>query len=293
MFCMNINSKIEKIKKLFPELVFNSYESCLGKNKDIFILDKKVVFVFPKSIDIVDSVKKESNMASHLSLGVTLSISKFKYIEESEGIFGYDYIPGGCLSAETLKGLTLDERDIVANQLSIFLNELHSFPLPISRRCGVVQSISEKEELDSMGAKVGVIKKKLKENDLVFVSNLLEVFRNEWKENFKFVLSHGRFNGEHILIHNNSISGIINFRNLKISDPAIDIAQLWEYGEDFVDSVLHGYFLNSAELKKRSLKWYFYECIDDMYLAIMNRDEDLFQKSYDKFTKTRDIKNTP
>ena len=271
------------IKKHFPELTGN-IEVLRGQEKDLVFLDKKCVFVFPKSINEKNKLKTELDISPQLELAITLPISSFKYIPSDYSFAGYDYILGKCLTNDIFEKLSLEQKDMIANQLSIFLNELHSFPLPACRRCGVVQAMSEKEILEATKKEVELILKKINKDEVVFLNNLIEYCSKNCKEIFKYVLCHKKINSGHVIFNedNNAISGVINFSKLEIDDPASDFAYLWEYGEDFVDKVLYGYFLNSDDLKQRSFRWYAYMLMSDMVCGIKKNDEERWSKGYER-----------
>ncbi|MCK9578190.1 aminoglycoside phosphotransferase family protein [bacterium] len=272
---MNKDIYLSKISSNFPEVAGKKIEVIEQKDKDLVFLDKKIVFVFPKNIEAKNNLIRAIDMSLFLSPNITLPISNFTYIPEKKDFAGYNYINGECLSIENFKKLNLHEQDIIANQLSIFLNELHSSSLPMCRKNGIKQGSDEEDVLDLSLKKICTLKKKISEKDIKYLEKLLDDFSKKRKKIYKFVLSHRKLNEQHIIIDYKKciISGVLNFNHLEIDDPAVDFASLWDYGESFVDKVLYGYFLGSNELKERSFRWYIYNCISEDRLSFLKQEQ--------------------
>lgn len=271
------------IRKHFPELT-GKIEVLRGQEKDLVFLDKKCVFIFPKSINEKSKLKTELNIFPQLELSITLPIPNFKYVPIDCSFAGYDYLPGKCLTNDVFEKLSLEQKDMIANQVSIFLNELHSFPLPTCRRCGIIQATSEKEILEATKKEVNLILKKISKDEAAFLNSLIEHCSKNCKEVFKYALCHKKIDSDHLIFSedNNAISGVISFGRFEIDDPASDFAYLWEYGEDFVDKVLYGYFLNSVDFKQRSLRWYTYILLNDAVCGLKKNDEECWKKKYER-----------
>lgn len=54
---------------------------------------------------------------------------------------------------------------------------------------------------------------------------------------------HADFRDEHVLVNHGALSGVIDFGDIEIGDPALDLSFLLVYGEDFVRRVLDHYTL--------------------------------------------------
>jgi aminoglycoside 2''-phosphotransferase len=63
---------------------------------------------------------------------------------------------------------------------------------------------------------------------------------------------HGDLADDHMLIAGGKISGIIDFSDATIGDPAFDFTFFWFYGDKFMNDVVHAYGKIDSGFKERS-----------------------------------------
>lgn len=211
---------VKRIKENFPDIEFGKAELVTdGYDDDVIVLDKKIVFSFPKQkLDCPEKFQRELKFLPLLNKKITLPIPNFIYIPEDKFFAGYNYIAGAPLTLKVFKLLDKNEREFCARQLGKFLSELHNFSVPIAKGSGV--------EISTMPSDARI----------------------------KLTVTHQDLIDEHILFDKKSrkISGIIDFGDVLISDPAIDFSRLWSYGEEFIDMILKYYSRRDKNIKERS-----------------------------------------
>lgn len=235
---------IEIIKEKNPNLIIEKYYfNNEGQNNDIVIINDSIVFKFPKFSEGIQKLKKETQLLYKLKKYITLEIPNPEYYNFDSFEVGYVYsgykmIQGVSFRQHILH--TVERKSNIAKQLATFLKELHSIPLKEVDNCGLT-FIDDYSEWTNLFER---IQKKLfpymkKESQDLISNNFNSYFDQNF--NFRHTLVHGDFGPSNIIFDSNDeiISGIIDFNEVSIGDPAIDIASLigpFGYGEVFVKS---------------------------------------------------------
>lgn len=149
----------------------------------------------------------------------------------------------------------VQEKEDISIQLATFLKQLHSIPVEEVRSCGV-KIIDNRNEWESLFNR---IKEKLfsfmkKESQELIYDNFNRFLNQNISITNTFI--HGDFGPSNIIfdLDKQRISGIIDFNDVSIGDPASDIASLigpFGYGEDFVKS-FESIYPNIEQLLQRA-----------------------------------------
>ncbi|WP_066498118.1 aminoglycoside phosphotransferase family protein [Abyssisolibacter fermentans] len=239
-----MNKYIEIIKEENPHLIIDKF--CFnkeGQNNDVVIINDDFIFKFPKYPQGIEKLKKEVRILNILKSYISLNIPNPIYnnldsYEVGCVYSGYKMIRGISFKKDIF--YNTQRKDFIAKQLALFLKELHSIPL--EKICEY-----ELDVIDGYNEWVSLFKK-IKKKLFPFMKkesqdSISENFNDFFEKNYNFnkTLIHGDFGPSNIIFDSNSqtISGIIDFNDVSIGDPAIDIASLigpFGYGEDFVKS---------------------------------------------------------
>ena len=182
----------------------------------------------------------------YITLDIPLPyFSSFESNEVGSVFIGYKMIEGVPLERELL--YKLKNKHEVAAQIAEFLKELHGLPAG-SLNGGVVEKRNGHEYWSNMLVKIKEnifphIRKDAKEH----IYNTFHRFLDD-RENFRYepVIVHGDLGSSNIIFDTEKgrVSGIIDFGQASVDDPAIDIASLicpMGYGEDFIELILNIY----------------------------------------------------
>lgn len=236
---METNYK-DQINNVYPELnITNIKQNSIGQNNDVVIVNESLVFRFPKYEEGIEALRKETAVLDHIRKHVSLPIpfpiyQSFEPYEAGKVFAGYERIEGEPLWRDSFYRITKEEdRDRIAEQLVTFLKELHA------TSTGDPSSENIHREVEDLYVR---IQKKLssymREDAKEKVSNLFESFlRNEKHARVSKKRIHGDFGASNILWNPErcEITGIIDFGETEIGDPAYDFAGLLaSYGEDFL-----------------------------------------------------------
>lgn len=253
-----MDTYIEIIKKI-PGIVVKDYSfNKEGQNNDVVIINDEYVFKFPKYSKGIESLKKETDLLVVLNKYVTLSIPqpeycKFDSLTAGQAYCGYKLIKG--ISFSRKKFDDVKDKETIANQLALFLKQLHGIPLSEVKGL-TLEAADNHSEWRNLFRKIQdklfpYMKKETKDS-------ISDSFNNFFEQSFSInqTIIHGDFGPSNIIFDINSqkISGIIDFSEVTIGDPASDIASLigpLGYGEDFIkyfEPVYH----NVDELMQRA-----------------------------------------
>ena len=213
-----------------------------GWDFKVFEVDGRWLFRFPKREASVVKLNTERKLLSGLGEWVLLPVPNYEYFCESHEssirpFAGYRKLPG--TGGDTSK---MVDRHRVARQLGVFLARLHTYPVDKAREAGVPEardlvahwrdkSREQLRRLNGLNVNLGLLRRYL-ENDTP------ESFRGSPS------LVHNDLWAEHVLIDTCSggVSGVIDWGDALIGDPAIDFACLYTwYGESWLENVLAHY----------------------------------------------------
>ncbi|WP_157950055.1 phosphotransferase family protein [Vallitalea okinawensis] len=256
---MDIQKNIECIKQIYPELIIKDYrQNNLGQNNTIIIVNNEVIFRFPKYEEGIKSLKLETKILESIKgkLSVPIPYPQYKSFESNKvgDVFtGYSMLTGKPLLQKLF--LNIKDQQGVANRLALFLRELH---------CVEVKAFSDILDCETKDLSYWY-QFYLNVKELLYsymrkdaVDNLEKFFQENISEellSFKPTLVHGDFGPTNILFDEvtESITGIIDFGSVSISDPAYDIASMigpFGYGEDFIHKMIDIYPQITKYLKR-------------------------------------------
>ncbi|MFC2169826.1 phosphotransferase [Acidobacteriota bacterium] len=232
-----------RITTAFPEFR-GSHVELLDEGWDfqVFEVDGRWLFRFPKREASVAKLNMERKILSGLGEWVSLPVPDYEYFcvareSSSRPFAGYRKLPGVAGDASKIV-----DRIMVAQQLGVFLERLHTYPVDKAREAGVP------EERDLVAHWRDKSREQLKRLDglnvnLDFLRRYLEA-DTPLSFDGKPSLVHSDLWAEHILVDTSSgkVSGIIDWGDTAIGDPAIDFACLYAwYGESWLENVLVHY----------------------------------------------------
>jgi aminoglycoside phosphotransferase (APT) family kinase protein len=227
----------------FPDLRWQDYRvNNEGWDHEVVILDNEVVFRFPNDDDYRDALRTEIDVLKLLKPLSSVAIPDYTYIPKTVAFAGYPMIPGEVLSKKAFDSLSELDRLDIAKQLAGLLSTMHTLirngydvsAVPLSyvkedqqaikqlaaQHFGAVLSVSERDTVQKILADV----------DALLTRQLPEV------------LIHGDVYSNHLLWDSKTnVLGLIDFSDMTRGDPAIDFAELYEYGSSFVRAVYDQY----------------------------------------------------
>ena len=232
-----------------------------GWDFQVFEVDAEWLFRFPKREESATKLSMECRLLPDLADWVSLPIPRHEYCAELHESLDWPFarykkLPG--IAGDVSKSV---DQHRVARQLGLFLTRLHAYPVDKAREAGV----PERSDL------VAHWRNKSREQlnrivDLnVDPSNLRRYLENDVPLSFEGAsrLVHNDLWAEHILVdpRSGSVSGIIDWGDAAISDPAVDFAGLYTwYGEKWLEHVL-AYYSRTPDTEIISRSRYLATCL--------------------------------
>ncbi len=231
------------ITATFPQF-HGMHVELLGEGYDfrVFEVDEGLLFRFPKRKASVTKLIMESRLLLGLGKWVSLPVPSHEYIGESRNSSGRPF--AGYRKLLGIAGDVAETVDwhMVARQLGLFLDKLHTYPVDRAREAGVsVQSDLMAHWHDRAFEELN------RSVDLnIDIHDLRRYLENGVSSPFGDAprLVHNDLWAEHILVdlRSGGVSGIIDWGDAVIGDPALDFACLYTWrGESWLESVLESY----------------------------------------------------
>ena len=218
-----------------------------GWDNDVLILDERLVFRFPKRSAHFERFKTEVRLLRHMRGKFSVTVPDYAYLPDDLGFGGYHIVPGRPMRRSLFKQLNAATKKNIARELGQFLSVLHAVPVSQARALGVTGEeggyweSKPHTEINYEAIKT-VLFPKLNDDERTWLDTH---FSHYLGLNFEFPLKviHNDVTDHHIYLlpELGKLGGIIDFADVEISDPAMDVAGLWLYGRPFVEDVLGHY----------------------------------------------------
>lgn len=228
----------------------------------VIVIDSMRAFRFPKREDYAKKLPIETRFLEFFADKSPVRVPKFKY--QKDEISGmpyvtYDFIPGVRFSKSLSRIFSKNELLATAKQMGAFLTAVHSFPVETARQLGIQQI----DFLDAWQKRLAKIKQevfpRISEYEQKWIVKLFENFLEViTKTPIKPVVTHSDIMPEHIIVdpETHRLSGIIDFGDILIADPAYDFTLLADYGGDFLRECYRNYGLPRDETFDARRKFY-------------------------------------
>ncbi len=254
---------VRRIHEAFPSLQWSNHRFIgEGWDHEVIVLDEKLIFRFPTEENYRALLASEVEVLRRLQPLVDVPIPNYTYIAADGSFAGYPMIPGKPLHKAYFDSLDPESRDTIARQIAGFLTTLHTVS-------GFEHDLPHAYMADDQVEVRQLVKQHLStvlnSEDLVSVENMLAEVDVVIAQEHPLVFIHGDLYHSHLL-WDEAVQqlGIIDFGDRNLGDPAIDFAELHEYGEDFVNQV-YGYYAGSKDNAFIDRSW-IYQCWTGVYM---------------------------
>jgi aminoglycoside 2''-phosphotransferase len=256
---------LDLISSVFPEPILST-QIHHGDDFTIVEVNNAWMFRFPRSQEARNVLEIEKQFLAEFTPLSPVPVPLYQYV--GEGFVGYRKIEGILLSPVRYKELSEEGQKKVVEQISAFLSSLHSFPVERARQMGMTVGWNgwRKEAFQLFKSEIAP---RLSQNALRNANSCFDAF---FSSGYTTVVIHGDFYPrDHLFLdpQKEELSGIIDFGDLTLEDPASDLKNLLsDFGEEMLRNVLAAYSGASDQ-----------RFIDRMRLAI--KAEPLFDAAYD------------
>lgn len=234
----------EILEREFGLMVYDVFVLGQGLDSIAYLVNYEYIFKQSKHDEARINLKKEIQALNYLKGKVTLQIPNIEYYSEEYGVCGYREIKGEKLTPTIYKNMSDDEKDKLAQDIALFLGEMHSMPLPNIDELELNVIDDYKSDYDTLRE---IIYNKIPDSSKEYIDNLYKrIFNDERISQYVKALCHNDLSCNHIIIQNNKVVGIIDFGDVAITDRDKDFVYLLEdsseeIGREFGLSVLKYY----------------------------------------------------
>jgi aminoglycoside phosphotransferase (APT) family kinase protein len=221
----------ELIEGQFPQLAPTRVELLgMGWDNTAFTVNGEFVFRFPRRQFAVQFLEAETRLMPSIAPRLPLPVPAPNFVGHTTEKFpwlfaGYPMIPGRTACAAALNE---KEREADAVPLARFLAALHAIPSEEARSSGAIPDTIARLEVTKRVPKAIENLNLLKEKNILSDIAPLLVILEDAPEIYTpttDTLVHGDLYIRHLLVNeNNQISGVIDWGDSHLGDPAIDLA---------------------------------------------------------------------
>ncbi len=223
-----------------------------GGDSDVYLADGRLIFSFPRSPEYAASLEVQARLLPEIAERVPVAVPRFERIVRDPmaplPLFAcYPLIPGEPLRGATVSRLETGDPaalDRIAGDIAGFLAGLHSLPIERAVAAGLQPPrVNIREGVERQRARIrAVVYPTLNADEAAALDRLLEGYLGDpahfgWDP----VVCHGDLTSDHLLVEGQlprGLSGVIDFGDLTIGDPAGEMTWRAEYGDALFWKVL-------------------------------------------------------
>lgn len=235
--------------KVFQEIITGLYPNIStdriqifdnGWDYVVFVIDGQKAVRFPRRPDYAKKLPVEVAFLNNFGNQLPVTVPQLVLHTDENGppYVTYNFIPGVKFKKIVSDTFSKEELRRIANQIGGFLDKLHSLPIEKAKKLGIKQVESLKTWRDKL--------EKIRKTVFPHISKAeqdwsISIFENFFKivpkAPIPLTVIHADIMPEHIIVNSkaHTLSGIIDFGDVEIGDPAYDFAFLAKYGKDFLN----------------------------------------------------------
>ncbi len=251
---------LQQITQVRPDLVIEEVEHNRdGMLNDIVIINSNIIFRFPRYTWVLEDMEQERICLEFIQDRSNLAVPVWRSYDQ--GFISYEAIPGIPLSRNQLLQFPRKDQQAIAEQLALFLRNMHHLPGRRQEAGEVKRSLTYQSYNDWLS-----LLDELQQELFPFLSSYMqdqieEIFHPLIGDNTfmdcREYLIHGDLRSYHILYDPDSrrITGIIDFGSAGLGDPAYDISSIInDYGEGFA-ALISRHYPGIKEMIDRARFW--------------------------------------
>ena len=212
-----------------------------GWDHEVLLLDERLVVRIPNEEHYRRMLDAEWVVLDWLSRACRAALPRALWVAPDRRLSLHDFVPGDALTPDRLAALPGRDRDEAADQLAELLTALHAIDPAVLPPATPSWSVAEEDREVARLARTG-LPDLLSAAELAAVEAVLADVPALLAEAPAAVLVHGDVYEDHLFWDAAAGRlGLIDFSDLATGDPAIDFAELIDYGRDFVGDVVRRY----------------------------------------------------
>lgn len=276
----------EMIEKEFGLIVQNMIVLGQGLDSTAYLVNNEYIFKQSKHDEARNNLKREIRVLNYLKGKITLQIPDIEYYSREYSICGYKEIKGNKLSPDSYNSFSNDEKDALAQDIALFLREMHAIPLPDIDGLELHVIDDYRSDYETLRE---TVYDKIPDKSKRYIDDLYKRILNDKRiSQYDKALCHNDLSCNHILIQGNKAVGIIDFGDVAVTDRDKDFVYLLEesseeIGRDFGIKVLEYYQHPNKELPilKADLNEEYYP-VEQILGGQAIKSDDMYNKGLNK-----------
>lgn len=242
---MKEESYKNKIKKYFPDLKIKSLKLItVGYDHDVVIVNGKIIFRFIKGEKRSKEFLREIKFLDYFEKISKIPVPKYYFVSKDKSFGAYNSIEGSEMGDSFFEKLKGKKRRELVKDLAIFLTQLHRIPIKKARtfRFSIPKGNLIKHKRERFQKRKNTIFKFLNKKERDFLTHLYKNISKLLSHPSK-TLVHLDLDRRHILINKKKgkITGVIDFGDIVIRDPASEFYWFRMIGEKFTREIYEKY----------------------------------------------------
>jgi aminoglycoside 2''-phosphotransferase len=261
----HVNAKTcqQTIEKECPALQVSSCKLLhSGQFNDLALVNNELVFRFPRAAHTAARLARELRLMAVIGPRLTLATPQVVYtsrdlVTPGTAFAAHRLIPGAPLEPIVVARLPQGVMEALAAQMGQFLNQLHGLGLDDLRAVTLEEDLRLEDTRESWASFYRAVGKQLfaemRPEARRSVTSLFENYlENPQLHTFSPCLRHGDLGPSNILYDpaGQRLSGIIDFDDIAVGDPAVDVAALSLYGERWMQELGKHYPIDEGMLAR-------------------------------------------
>lgn len=282
---MDLTQRLKQLHKTWPDLRWDCAR-LIERDHDVVILDDAFVFRFECQDPEHEPLGTEVCFLQSLRERADIEVPNYTRVQDGFRVAGYPIMPGDPLTLRRWAEFTCGQQRQVVLGMAEILDAVHGFPLPEAQDLGILPtSRPDAEMLRSLDLYSRMVRRgHLTEPEVAYCDSIVRASTNTGGlAEMPSCVIHGDIEPPHMLHSGEQFTGVIDFGDVAIGDPAADFGFLWELGEQFVDGVIENYSRPPDALKQRSHWWWFGRAIKLMEWAGVQQIESRWERGYALF----------
>jgi len=227
----------------------------------VYVVNGSQTFRFPRRDDYSKTLPREVAFLDTFSSLSSVQVPKLTLHKTPDGkpYVTYSFIPGVPFEGDVAQNCSPKELHEIAQQIANFLSILHSFPIKTAKTMGFDELDSVKYWSDRLNKIEKNVYPHLPASEQSWITELFAEFIEMITQNpFRNKLIHSDIMPGHIIINSTThkLSGIIDFGDMEIADPAYDFTFLHKYGQEFLDTAYDNYKLDRDKTFEKRRQFY-------------------------------------
>jgi aminoglycoside 2''-phosphotransferase len=234
-----LEEQIAAIKKIYPSDIASVTVHDNGDDFFVVEVNHEWMFRFPRNEVSRKAMEIEKAFLARFKTISPLPVPDHQLI--GGDFIGYPKIHGALLSLELFQSLSKRSRERIARQIGQFLSAVHNFPVDEAKRLGLTEGWNgwfDKIICNFREAVCPLLSPAAQKPAMMRIEQMLAA-------EFESRVIHGDFALEdHVFFdeERQGLSGVIDFADVTLSDPAHDFQNIVEYGgEEFFAAVMNHY----------------------------------------------------